>query len=101
MELIAPANGIELTYDSFGDSADPTLLMIMRLGMQMIGWDAEVCEFLAGRGFRVVRFDNRDVGRSTKIEGGPRPDVMAVAMGDTSSASCTLEEMSEDCAGLL
>ncbi|HXE98972.1 MAG TPA: alpha/beta hydrolase [Solirubrobacterales bacterium] len=101
MELIAPANGIELTYESFGDSADPTMLMIMGLGVQMIGWDAEFCEFLAGRGFRVVRFDNRDVGRSTKIEGGPRPDVMAVAMGDTSSASYTLEEMSEDCAGLL
>jgi pimeloyl-ACP methyl ester carboxylesterase len=77
------------------------MLMIMGLGVQMIGWDAEFCELLVGRGFRVVRFDNRDVGRSTKIEGGPRPDVMAVAMGDTSSASYTLDEMSEDCAGLL
>jgi pimeloyl-ACP methyl ester carboxylesterase len=101
MELTAPANGIELTYESFGDPTEPTMLMVMGLGVQMIGWDAEFCELLVGRGFRVVRFDNRDVGRSTKIEGGPRPDVMAVAMGDTSSASYTLDEMSEDCAGLL
>jgi pimeloyl-ACP methyl ester carboxylesterase len=49
----------------------------------------------------VVRFDNRDVGRSTKIEGGPRPDLMAAAMGDTSSASYTLDDMAEDCCGLL
>ena len=101
MELIAPANGIELAYESFGDPADPTMLLIMGLGVQMLGWDVELCELLAGRGFSVVRFDNRDVGRSTKIEGGPRPDVMAVAMGDASSASYTLDEMAEDCAGLL
>lgn len=101
MELIAPANGIELTYESFGDPADPTVLLVMGLGVQMLGWDEGFCELLVGRGFRVVRFDNRDVGRSTKIEGGPRPDVMAAAMGDTSSASYTLDEMADDCAGLL
>ena len=101
MELIAPANGIEIAYEAFGDPADPTVLLVMGLGVQMLGWDAEFCELLAGRGFRVVRFDNRDVGRSTKIEGGPRPDVMAAAMGDASSASYTLDEMADDCAGLL
>ena len=72
MELIAPANGIELAYEAFGDPADPTVLLVMGLGVQMLGWDAELCELLAGRGFCVVRFDNRDVGRSTKIEGGRR-----------------------------
>ena len=46
------------------------MLLIMGLGVQMLGWDEEFCEMLAARGFRVVRFDNRDVGRSTKIEGG-------------------------------
>jgi pimeloyl-ACP methyl ester carboxylesterase len=101
MELIAPANGIEVAYEAFGDPANPTVLLVMGLGVQMLGWDAEFCELLAGRGFHAVRFDNRDVGRSTKIEGGPRPDIMAAAAGDTSSASYTLDEMAEDCAGLL
>ena len=101
MELIAPANGIELAYEEFGDPSDPTVLLVMGLGVQMLGWDEEFCELLAGRGFRVVRFDNRDVGRSTKIEGGRQPDLMAAVMGDTSSASYTLDEMAGDCAGLL
>jgi pimeloyl-ACP methyl ester carboxylesterase len=101
MELTAPANGIELVYESFGDPADPTMLLVMGLGVQMLGWDEGLCELLAARGFRTVRFDNRDVGRSTKIEGGPRPDLMAAAMGDASSASYTLDEMADDCAGLL
>ena len=101
MELIAPANGIEIAYEAFGDPADPTVLLVMGLGVQMLGWDEEFCELLAGRGFSCVRFDNRDVGRSTKIEGGPRPDVMAAATGDASSASYTLDEMADDCAGLL
>jgi len=101
MELTAPANGIEMVYEAFGDPADPTVLLIMGLGVQMLGWDAEFCELLAGRGFHAVRFDNRDVGRSTKIEGGPRPDLMAAAMGDASSASYTLDEMADDCAALL
>jgi pimeloyl-ACP methyl ester carboxylesterase len=101
MEMIAPANGIELAYESFGDPADPTVLLVMGLGVQMLGWHEGLCELLVDRGFRVVRFDNRDVGRSTKIEGGPLPDVMAAAMGDTSSASYTLDEMAEDCAALL
>ena len=101
MELIAPANGIEVAYEAFGDPADPVALLVMGLGVQMLGWDAELCELLAGRGFYVVRFDNRDVGRSTKIEGGPRPDIFGAAAGDTSSASYTLDEMADDCAGLL
>jgi pimeloyl-ACP methyl ester carboxylesterase len=101
MEMIAPANGIELAYESFGDPADPTVLLVMGLGVQMLGWPEGLCELLVDRGFRVVRFDNRDVGRSTKIEGGPPPDLMAAAMGDTSSASYTLDEMADDCAGLL
>jgi pimeloyl-ACP methyl ester carboxylesterase len=101
MERIAPANGIELAYEEFGDPADPTVLLVMGLGVQMLGWDAGLCELLAGRGCRVVRFDNRDVGRSTKIEGGRRPDLMAAAMGDVSSASYTLDEMADDCVGLL
>jgi pimeloyl-ACP methyl ester carboxylesterase len=101
VERLAPANGIEIAYEEFGDAADPAMLLIMGLGVQMLGWDAELCRMLAGHGFRVLRFDNRDVGRSTRIEGGPRPNVMAAAAGDTSSASYTLSDMADDCAGLL
>ncbi len=100
-ELTARANGIEIVYQTFGDPADPTVLLIMGLGVQMLGWDEELCGLLAGRGFQVVRFDNRDVGRSTQIRGGPRVDVMAAAAGDLSSASYTLADMADDCAGLL
>lgn len=95
------ANGIDIEYDDFGDAADPPILMIMGLGAQMTTWDEELCEQIAGRGFHVIRFDNRDVGLTTKIEDGPRPDVLAAMQGDTSSASYTLSDMAADAAGVL
>jgi pimeloyl-ACP methyl ester carboxylesterase len=101
VELTAPVNGIEVAYETFGDPADPTVLLVMGLGVQMLGWDEGFCELLVERGFHVVRFDNRDVGRSTKIEGGPRANLMAAMAGDAGSASYTLDEMADDCAGLL
>jgi pimeloyl-ACP methyl ester carboxylesterase len=101
VESIASVNGIEIAYEAFGDSAHPTVLLIMGLGVQMLGWDEEFCRMLAGRGYRVVRFDNRDVGHSTKLVDAPRPDVMAAAAGDTSSAGYLLDDMAEDCVGLL
>src|SRR5260370_20968361 len=61
----ATSNGIELEYQMFGDPSNPALLLVNGLGGQMIGWDDEFCELLAGRGFRGIRFDNRDVGLST------------------------------------
>jgi pimeloyl-ACP methyl ester carboxylesterase len=101
VESIASVNGVEIAYETFGDPADETILLIMGLGVQMLGWDERFCGELAGRGYQVVRFDNRDVGHSTKVEGGPRPDVMAAFAGDMSSASYTLEDMADDCVGLL
>jgi pimeloyl-ACP methyl ester carboxylesterase len=97
------ANGIHIEYEEFGDPADPTLLLIMGLGAQMIQWDTDFCEQLAkaGSGFHVVRFDNRDVGLSSQIEDGPRPDVMAALAGDVSSASYNLDDMAADAAALL
>ncbi|HEX7790358.1 MAG TPA: alpha/beta fold hydrolase [Afipia sp.] len=69
---MAKANGIELCYEVFGaPDADP-LLLIMGLGAQMIHWDDDFCRDLAARGFRVIRFDNRDIGLSTKMAGGKR-----------------------------
>ena len=101
MESIASVNGVEIAYETFGDPADETILLIMGLGVQMLGWDEQFCRTLAGRGYRVVRFDNRDVGHSTKVEGGPRPDIMAALTGDMSSASYKLEDMADDSVGLL
>src|SRR6266702_7270008 len=66
----ATANGIELEYETFGDPQAPALLLIGGLGTQMISWDEEFCELLAGRGFWVIRFDNRDAGLSTWMDGG-------------------------------
>ncbi len=97
----ARANGIDIEYDTFGDPADRPMLLIMGLGGQLIAWDDELCSRLAGHGFRVVRFDNRDVGLSTKIEGAPVPDIMAVVQGDRSSVPYSLEDMAADATGLL
>jgi pimeloyl-ACP methyl ester carboxylesterase len=67
---VARANGVELCYEIFGkDDAEP-MLLIMGLGAQMILWDDEFCRELASRGFRVIRFDNRDIGKSSKMTGG-------------------------------
>ena len=100
-ERVAHANGIEVAYDTFGDRSDPVMLLVMGLGMQLIHWDPELCRLLAGRGFHVVRFDNRDVGHSTKIESGPPPRPMHAMLGLGGSASYTLEDMAADTAGLL
>jgi pimeloyl-ACP methyl ester carboxylesterase len=98
---IAHANGIDLDYDTFGDPAKAPLLLIMGLSAQKIAWDEAFCVALAGRGFFVIRFDNRDVGLSTKIDGGPQPDLGAAMAGDHSSASYLLADMAADAVGLL
>jgi pimeloyl-ACP methyl ester carboxylesterase len=64
--------GVSLYYETFGADDDPVLLLVNGLGSQCINYKAEFCERFAGRGFRVVRFDNRDVGLSSHLEGGPR-----------------------------
>jgi pimeloyl-ACP methyl ester carboxylesterase len=97
----AKANGIDIAYETFGDASKPALLLVMGLGAQMIAWDDDFVQKLVDRGFYVIRYDNRDVGLSSKIEGGPRPDVAAATKGDSSSASYTLDEMADDGIALL
>jgi pimeloyl-ACP methyl ester carboxylesterase len=97
----AQTNGIELEYETFGDPSRPAMLLIMGLGIQMLGWDERFCNLLADRGFHVIRFDNRDIGLSSKIEGGPAPNPIQLMAGDYSSASYTLDDMADDTAGLL
>jgi pimeloyl-ACP methyl ester carboxylesterase len=68
----ARANGIDICYEIFGDAGAEPMFLIMGLGAQMIHWDDDFCRQLAARGFRVIRFDNRDIGKSTRLSGGKR-----------------------------
>jgi pimeloyl-ACP methyl ester carboxylesterase len=98
------ANGIDLEYEEIGDASARPLLLIMGLGAQLITWDDDFCRQLADRGFRVIRFDNRDSGLSTKIEESPVEFDAAYqeyeATG-TVDAPYTLDDMADDAAGLL
>lgn len=100
----ASTNGITLAYDSFGSTSDPPVLLIMGLSSQMILWEREFCEMLAARGLRIVRFDNRDTGLSTKFSAAGMPHIRALLSGRISGASAvpyTLADMAEDAMGLL
>ena len=91
---------ITLCYETFGSESDPPMLLIMGLGMSMLGWPEDFCEQLAGRGFYVVRFDNRDAGRSTRIHGRP-PTPGQLLRRKISPVLYDLGDMANDAAGLL
>jgi pimeloyl-ACP methyl ester carboxylesterase len=97
---IAARNGIEICYETFGSPDDPTLLLIMGLGSQMVSWPDEFCAVLADRGHHVVRFDNRDTGESTRFD-GDTPNVMAALGGGEVTVPYLLDDMADDAAGLL
>lgn len=97
-------NGIRLCYDTFGDPSDPAVLLIMGLSGPMIWWSPDFCSQLAERGFFVIRFDNRDIGRSSRVEGVPirRTDtIRAVLRGTRATPPYTLSDMAADSVGLL
>jgi pimeloyl-ACP methyl ester carboxylesterase len=98
-EQLAELGEVNLAYETFGDPTDPAMLLIMGLGAQMILWPVELCEMLAARGFFVIRFDNRDSGRSTVLTVKP-PAFHELASG-RAQAPYTLEDMACDAAGLL
>jgi pimeloyl-ACP methyl ester carboxylesterase len=99
----ARANGIELEYEEIGEG--PPMLLVMGIGAQLVYWPDGFCERLAARNYRVIRFDNRDVGLSTKLEGAGVPRVfrlMARALaGLKVAAPYTLDDMAGDTVGLL
>ena len=99
-ERLAPANGIELCYEELGDPAGEPLVLIMGLATQMIHWDGDFCALLGERGYRVIRFDNRDVGRSTKIDAVPPPGVVTMMLG-VGRPAYLLGDMADDTVGLL
>lgn len=98
-------NGIEIEYETFGPERGEPLVLIMGLGAQMILWREDFCHMLAERGYRVIRFDNRDVGRSTWLDHLGLPNVMglmaAAASGQPVDAPYKLSDMAADTAGLL
>ena len=101
----ASSNGINLTYDSFGEHDKPVMLLIMGLGTQMIYWNDEFCQMLASKGYRVIRFDNRDIGKSTWLSDAPVPSMWDF-IGNTLfsrkvDAPYLLDDMANDTLGLM
>ena len=98
-------NHIEIVYDTFGETSAPPMLLIMGLGEQMISWDEEFCTRIAMRGYWVIRFDNRDVGLSTKLDEAGLPDIPALIRAQTQGGAAqspyTLRDMADDAVGLL
>jgi pimeloyl-ACP methyl ester carboxylesterase len=99
----APANGIELYYEEAGDPAGPPLLLIMGLASQHVSWPPELIQGFADRGFRVISYDNRDIGLSTHLD--ERIDVAALlaarSAGEAVDVPYRLPDMADDAAGLL
>ncbi len=100
----AATNGIELEYERFGDPDDPTLLLVSGLGAQMNAFPTDLCEAFVDRGFSVIRFDNRDVGRSTKVDVGDLDviaTITAAMSGHPIDPPYLLSDMADDAWGLL
>jgi pimeloyl-ACP methyl ester carboxylesterase len=99
------ANGITIEYEDFGAKDAPPMLLIMGLGAQLTLWPMELVEELVARGYRVIRYDNRDIGLSTKFESAGVPNMatlmMALMTGKKPSVPYTLDDMSADAVGLL
>jgi pimeloyl-ACP methyl ester carboxylesterase len=98
--LCEVGGGITLCYETYGSPANPPLLLIQGLGMQMIGWPEEFCEQLVARGFFVVRFDNRDAGRSTHVR-GRAPTLRQLVLRRIKPVHYRLTDMARDAAGLI
>jgi pimeloyl-ACP methyl ester carboxylesterase len=94
------ANGIEVEYDTVGSPTDPALLLVMGLGAQLIEWQEDFVRQVAEYDFQVIRFDNRDAGKSSRLDELPVPDIAALLAG-TSVAPYSLGDMGDDAAALL
>jgi len=101
----AEANGLSIEYETFGDRANPALLLIMGVGCQLIMWPEDLCQGLADKGFFVIRYDNRDIGLTTKMDDAGAPDIMAALTaqlsGEPVKAPYSLDDMADDAAALL
>ena len=102
---LAKTNGIEICHDIFGSPQDEPIVLIMGLAAQMVMWDDEFCTELASQGFRVIRLDNRDIGKSTRFSGGSRLTVMELLklrfLHVPPASTYKLSDMAADVVGLL
>jgi pimeloyl-ACP methyl ester carboxylesterase len=95
-EQFARVGDVELCYSTFGDPGNPAMLLVMGLGTQMLAWRPGFCEALAARGFHVIRYDNRDVGRSTHFKGTPPPGPIEMLTRRPRNLAYTLDDMADD-----
>ncbi|MFQ3206780.1 MAG: pimeloyl-ACP methyl ester carboxylesterase [Glaciecola sp.] len=99
------ANGLQITYDSFGDPGNPVMILIMGLGTQMIHWSDQFCQLLASNKFRIIRFDNRDIGESTWLTDYPKPstwDFISNSLFNKKvNAPYLLDDMADDTLALM
>ena len=104
-EQYVRANGIRLAYEEFGQPDHPAMVLVMGLGTQLLGWPLAMCEELARRGFRVIRFDNRDIGLSEKMENAHIPQAVGLMLRARLrlpvNVPYTLTDMARDCVGLM
>jgi pimeloyl-ACP methyl ester carboxylesterase len=100
-EQLAQVGEIELCFETFGSPQDPALLLVMGLGTQMIAWPEEFCRLLVARGFFVIRYDNRDSGRSTHLRDQRPPTLIQLLLRDRRAAKYSLADMAADGIGLL
>src|SRR5689334_8044620 len=103
---MAPSGEIDIAYEDMSDPNDPAVLLIMGLGAQLLLWRKAFCEKLVDQGLRVIRYDNRDVGLSTKLKGRRSsaswvPSMVRSFFGLSSPAAYTLEDMADDAVALL
>ena len=100
-----PVGPLHLEAESFGDPAHPAVVLVMGLGMQLIAWPMELVQPLVDAGYRVVRFDNRDIGLSSKIDDAPKVNLLAAAarffLRLPLKSAYTIRDMADDLAGLL
>jgi pimeloyl-ACP methyl ester carboxylesterase len=102
-ELFAPVSReVELCYQTFGDCSNEPLLLIMGLAGPMTWWHPDLCELLASKGFYVIRYDNRDMGRSTKIKARvTQAQLIAAFLGKRTGAPYSMSDLASDAVGLL
>ncbi|HEX8856155.1 MAG TPA: alpha/beta hydrolase [Thermoleophilaceae bacterium] len=100
-EQFCKAGDVDLCFETFGEPADPAVLLVMGLGTQMVGWNAEFCEGLVDRGFFVIRYDNRDSGRSTHFRDTPPPTSWELMSRRPRNVAYGLSDMADDGVALL